>query len=124
MCCLLYTEDIGAGLVSKVLFEEMTAQNVVPATSGPDGTVTAGHLTGSGLELDVGGSVDLGNGMFTDRDGNVVPGDLSPTIEMTVCLWVTILHDHPGSWQVHKQCAGACDSREDFDRLLVIAGTF
>jgi hypothetical protein len=81
-------EDIGSGLVSKVLFEEMDG-NTVYSDVGPDGTVTNGELTGSGLRLDDGGQVDLGN-----------DPSLNPTQEMTVCLWVTVLHDHPGSWHL------------------------
>ena len=54
-----------------------------------NGTVTNGELTGSGLRLDDGGQVDLGN-----------DPSLNPMQEMTVCLWVTVLHDHPGSWHL------------------------
>ena len=88
MCCLLYEEDIGSGLVSKMLFEDMGG-NTVFADTGPDGTVTNGEIISSGMRLGEGGKVDLGN-----------DPSLSPTQEMTVCLWVTILHDHPGSWHL------------------------
>ena len=55
---------------------------------GPDGVVRGGTPTGHGLQLADQGQ-DLGNSPA-----------LNPTEAMTVCLWVTVSHDHPGSWHL------------------------
>ena len=89
MCCLSYEEDIGEGLVSKLLFDEIDG-TTVDADVGPAGTVTGGRiLETGGLELAAGGFVTLGN-----------PPALNPTAAMTVCLWVTLTEDLVGGWHL------------------------
>ena len=88
MCCLMYEEDIGQGVVSQLLFEEVQDDTAF-ADVGPDGIVRGGIPTSHGLQLPEQGQVDLGNSPA-----------LNPTEAMTVCLWVTVSHDHPGSWHL------------------------
>ena len=81
MCCFAAVDE-DAGLVSYLTFDEMR-EGEVTATVGPDAAVTSGtQLDNGALRLDPGGQVNLGS-----------TPELNPTSEMTLCMWVSLLHD-------------------------------
>jgi hypothetical protein len=63
----------------------------VEASVGPSGTTSgnAEQVDNGSVRLNDGASITLGNTL-----------DLSPRSAMTICMWVSLLQDHPGQWHL------------------------
>jgi hypothetical protein len=97
MCCFEGENEEG-DLVAMLTMDVVT-DSLIEATVGPSGMLgcsqdedrqcTSEQLDNGSLRLDDGAQINLGNGP-----------ELNPTNAMTLCLWVNLLEDHPGTWHL------------------------
>ena len=97
MCCFA-GENVDLGLVSFLTFSVLSGadhaespHHTIEPTVGPAAVSTGDveQLDNGSLRLNAGAQINLGNS-----------AELNPTTAMTVCMWLSLLQDHPGAWHL------------------------